>query len=269
MAIEYEKNTGDLVCHVLHCSTLNLFHWHDRYELCYCIDDCDFFIDGILYRAKSGDIMAINEHSVHCFVVNQKNTRVAIAQFYLSHIAKSGILPPMLPPHIKSEEIKKIPRLAESVALLFSLLADNSPYLSLSDNPLAHSLISSLYFLLSKSFGVTEQSQTQRKGYVEFYRIIEYINANFDNDISIQSIANALYLSKGKLASVFTQYSNVTLTEYVRNVRIKNANKLINMGYSITEAAFSSGFRNTRTFNNVYKRVMGITPTEYEKNIKI
>ena len=267
MAVEYEKNTGDLVCHVLHCSTLNLFHWHDRYELCYCIDDCDFFIDGILYKAKSGDIIAINEHSVHCFLVNQKGIRVALVQFYLSHIAASGAFPPILPPHIKSEEIKQIPRLAESVELFFSLLADNSPCENLSDSPLTHSLISSLYFLLAKSFGVKEETKAERKNYSEFYRIIEYINANFAKDISIQSIADALYLSRGKLTSIFTQYSNVTMTEYVRNVRIKNTNKLINMGYSITEAAFSSGFQNTRTFNNTYKHVMGITPSDYLKSV--
>ena len=269
LAIEYEKNTGDLVCHVLHCSQLNLFHWHDRYELCYCIDDCDFFIDGVLYNAKSGDIIAINEQTVHCFVVSKKGTRVALVQFYLSHLSSHGAVLPMLPPHVKGEDIKKIPRLCESVELFFSLLADNSPCESLADSPLVHSLIGSLYFLLAKSFGVKALTANKQKGDEEFYKIIEYINANFAEDISTQSIADALFLSRANLTAIFAKYSNVSLTEYLRNVRIKNANRLINRGLSITEAAFASGFQNTRTFNNVYKRVMGITPTEYEKSTKI
>ena len=269
MAIEYEKNTGDLVCHVLHCSQLNLFHWHDRYELCYCIDDCDFFIDGVLYNAKSGDIIAINEQTIHCFVVSQKNTRVALVQFYLSHLFYHGAVLPTLPPHIKSEDIKQIPHLAESVELLFALLEDNSPCESLATTPLVHSLISSLYFLLSQNFGVKALIASKQKGDEEFYRIIEYINANFSESISTQSIADALFLSRANLTAIFSRYSNLSLAEYLRNVRIKNVNKLINRGLSITEAAFASGFQNTRTFNNVYKRVMGITPSEYEKTQKL
>lgn len=55
------------------------------------------------------------------------------------------------------------------------------------------------------------------------------------------------------------------LNEYINGIRIKNANRLMVEGQSITEAALDSGFQSVRTFNYAYKEQMGMTPTEYIK----
>ena len=62
---------------------------------------------------------------------------------------------------------------------------------------------------------------------------------------------------------MFFKYSGETLKQYLNTIRVKNANALMDSGYSITESALESGFQNVRTFNEVYRKIMGITPTEY------
>ena len=44
MEIIREMSTFDSNCHVLRCPIHQSFHWHDKYELCRCLDDCDFLI---------------------------------------------------------------------------------------------------------------------------------------------------------------------------------------------------------------------------------
>jgi len=96
---------------------------------------------------------------------------------------------------------------------------------------------------------------------MEFYRITEYIRANLGGDLTAQAIAGALFLPRRRLASVFSQYAGISLNEYVNTLRIRRANALLDEGSSVTNAALESGFQSIRTFNNVYKRLTGQTPT--------
>lgn len=171
-------------------------------------------------------------------------------------------------PYIKREDIEKIPSLSESIDFFFSIIDQNCPCTDAIENPFLRSTVSSLYFLLASHFTQEENDIARQKSRRDFYKIVEYINTKFSEDISVQSIADSLYISRGKVSSIFLEYSGASLTDYLRSVRIKNVNMMINQGYSITEAAYASGFQNTRTFNNAYKRVMGITPTEYTYNKK-
>jgi transcriptional regulator GlxA family with amidase domain len=57
----------------------------------------------------------------------------------------------------------------------------------------------------------------------------------------------------------------MSLNEYIYSLRIKKANYLMKQGCSITEAALCSGFQSVRTFNNTYKKITGIVPSEYRK----
>ena len=113
MEIVKEKSTTIINCHVLNCKAPLYFHWHDKYELCRVIDDCDFLIDGVLYEAHSGDIIAISDQAVHKFIVKGESSRVHVMQFPISTILNFDIRPYSLTPHIKLEQIEKIPLLLQ------------------------------------------------------------------------------------------------------------------------------------------------------------
>ena len=265
MEIVRELSKSEISCHVLTCNSAYPFHWHDKYELCRCVDECDFLVDGALIHAKSGDIIAINELSVHQFLPPNNKTKIRVLQFKTDLALGIDSTARAIAPHIKNEDIKAIDGLDETVEFLFSVTEKESPCQSSQENPYLQSIVSALFFLLAKHFPKSEGDRAQKKERREFYKIAEYINMHFASDITVQSISNALYLSRGKVANVFSKYAGVSLSDYIRSVRVKNVNKMINEGYSITESAFACGFQNTRTFNNVYKKIMGITPTEYEK----
>lgn len=123
------------------------------------------------------------------------------------------------------------------------------------------------HVLSEKGFYASDESEnevfTETRHQKDFNRIIDYINQNFRENINTTTVAKGLFISRSYATVIFKKYSQKRINEYIGELRINYANTLLEQGKDITTAATESGFVCIRTFNNVYKRVMGITPTEY------
>lgn len=94
--------------------------------------------------------------------------------------------------------------------------------------------------------------------------IIEFINDNYDTDISREGLASAVDINPDHLSRVFNRYTGKKINEYINAIRIEEAKKkLENSSYNITEIAISVGFENLRTFNRHFLSTTGVSPTEY------
>ena len=92
------------------------------------------------------------------------------------------------------------------------------------------------------------------------------MNNNFKENINTTNIGQDLFISRNYVTRLFTKFTGMTLTDYIRLLRINHATQLMNEGLSITEAALESGFQCVRTFNSAFKKEYGITPVEFKKN---
>jgi AraC-like DNA-binding protein len=224
---------------------------------------CDFRVDGQLIEANEGDIIAVNEHIIHQFLVSNDDTVIRIFQFPLKILLNFSSAAEPLKAHIKREEILAVPELEQKLNTLFDMMEKEGRAQKAFENPFLQSIAASVYLLLERHFSVSQSAFAKNKDRQIFYKIVEYINAHFKEDISVGSISSELYLSRGRLAEVFKKYSGVFIAEYIRSLRINNANYMLMKGATVTEAALESGFSSIRTFNNVYKSIMGTTPSEY------
>ena len=150
----------------------------------------------------------------------------------------------------------------DAVESLFRLIENEGPLLCGADDPFSESLAAALYFKLMRHFGY-EYITGGNKERMEFYRITGYISENLRGDLTAQAMSKALFISRGKLTSVFLKYAGVSLNEYVNSLRIQHARSLLEKGCTVTDAAFESGFQSIRTFNSVYKRLTGETPGKH------
>ena len=155
--------------------------------------------------------------------------------------------------------------LNQKLERLFELMEAEGSNYACQENPYLQSLAVSLYFLLMCSFSNGKSGTSNSKEKNTFFRILEYVNTNYTNDITVQSIAASLYLSRNTASSIFSKYSGTTLNAYINTLRINKANQLMKQGCNITEAALESGFQSIRNFNIVYKRITGLTPTQHHR----
>lgn len=267
MKIVQEISRFEIICHTkrFNKNILDL-HWHERYELCQVLkNECGFIVDGQAITASVGDIIAINENVVHQFLINSNDTHIRVCQLPLKLVLnfKNQVKP--LATHIKAEDIRAVSGLEERINMLFSIMEQEKAEESTANNPFLQSLAVSVYFLLERHFTQPNGSFSQDKDRKDFYKIVGYVNDHFKEEITIELVAKQLFFTRGKITALFKKYAGEGLNDYTNKLRIKRANSLLIGGTSITEAALESGFQSIRTFNNVYKQIMGITPSEYLK----
>lgn len=241
------------------------FHWHENVEFLYILSDgFKILIDGIMYEPGKGDLIFIGEYSVHCFISEENNVQIGLGQISPKMLYDGYDRLKTLKNHIVAEEIEKVPGLKEKLLHLTELMKSIGTVTEKDKNFFAKSVFSAFYSLLMENFVAEKKSDTIKKERKEFYRIIGFINDNITEDITASGISKSLYIDRGKLSRIFTKYSGMSVNDYINRLRVSKANELLEEGYTVMRVAMESGFQSVRTFNNVYKKIMGFPPSQYK-----
>ncbi len=95
----------------------------------------------------------------------------------------------------------------------------------------------------------------------------EYIRQNYRDKLTIDDIAQEVYLSPCYVSRIFKQSLGCTLMEYLTQVRVEEAKtRLKNPKYNVMQAAEESGFEDPGYFTRVFKKLEGITPSRFKQN---
>lgn len=96
-------------------------------------------------------------------------------------------------------------------------------------------------------------------------RIMQITESNFnDPDLSVSQIAEELSYNAKYISHLFKQKTGVGYSEYLRSVRLKYAITLFDHGInSVKNVALLSGFSDALYFSNVFKKHIGVSPSDY------
>lgn len=96
--------------------------------------------------------------------------------------------------------------------------------------------------------------------------VLKYVSENYTATLTLKSVSRNFGVSPEHLSRLFSKTISCSFTEYLHLLRIEHSKKLLfGSDKSITEIASLSGFNDLRTFNRVFKSIVGITPSEYRK----
>lgn len=121
-------------------------------------------------------------------------------------------------------------------------------------------------------FTIRVKSTVDIKGYSHVTNFcMQYINDHVCDAIVIQDIADQMGVSKNHLLLKFKEETNVSIVDYIKNVKVAEAKILLKYGHmNITEVSDHLSFSSQSYFTSVFKSITGYTPKQYrERNEEI
>jgi two-component system response regulator YesN len=95
---------------------------------------------------------------------------------------------------------------------------------------------------------------------------VEFIEANYDHQLSLADVASSVHLSVSRLAHLFKEQMGITVIDMLTNVRIDKAKELLlSTEKNCTEICFAVGYNNQSYFTRTFKEMTGLTPRQFRE----
>lgn len=99
--------------------------------------------------------------------------------------------------------------------------------------------------------------------------VFQYVDTNYQERIDLDDISKSIGFSKYYFTKFFKENTGVTFLDYLNNYRIKKAEwRIIEEDETIAEIAYNCGFNSIKTFNRLFKNIVGCTPMKYRRDNK-
>lgn len=111
--------------------------------------------------------------------------------------------------------------------------------------------------------------QSRRKDYKNHIvtNVRKYINEHINERLSLNEVAAVFGISPNYLSQLFSKYNDTGFSEYINICKVTEAKRLLEEeNMKVYEAAEALGFESAFYFSKVFKRVEGVSPTEYINN---
>jgi AraC-like DNA-binding protein len=92
-----------------------------------------------------------------------------------------------------------------------------------------------------------------------------FINNNFDRELNLNLLSRTRFTSKFHLLRLFKKYYGQTPKQYLTDKRIEKSKEVLKNGRSVSETCFAVGFESQSSFCTLFKKRVGLTPTEFQK----
>ena len=251
------------------------WHWHNEVEFAVMKKgSAEFlFLDKSLILSE-GEGIFINSNTLHQIKpINQDSTMTAIifnpiliSGQNLSSIDKNYVTPITTNSNVKFiklnqeglkdvmiSELHKICDIYEKKAFAYELWIKSS-------------LCTIWINLISILMNDIESHKTISHEEKRIKTMLEYIHNNFYRSISLNDIAESVYISKSECCRSFKKYLKMTPFEYLMQYRvIKAADITQNSNKPLSDIAHLVGFNDTSYFAKTFKRFINISPREYRK----
>ena len=98
--------------------------------------------------------------------------------------------------------------------------------------------------------------------------VLKYISDNYSNSISLDDVSEVACMTTNSFCRFFKKMTNKSYTEFLNEVRIRNASRLLAQEeIPISEICYSVGYNSITNFNRQFKKIMGDTPKDYRQKV--
>lgn len=266
---------------------VGIMHKHEYIEVVYILSgSATHIIQDRSYAVKKGDLYIINVNTAHMFCAD-KNTNDPFVAYDL-----------MFTPEFFDRAL--------AGNYTFESLGDSYMFRSFAQNQEAAQeaigVSGDLYTMFSQLFERMYQEYQNRKiGYIEIIRgyllqvlitairlkdetkksqsicnkehvvriIADQIEENYAHRLSIQDLADSVFLSPDYLGRIFREITGESISTRIQRVRIRHACHMLTASErTISDIATECGFRDPKFFYSIFKKIIGVAPGDYRNQTR-
>ena len=246
-------------------------HWHSPLEIIMPLEESYRVSCGeTSYNLAVGDVLLVAPGTLHRLNAPKNGRRLILQVDFsvLSQLKEFDLIMAFLSPavHITTENA---PELHDELVTIMNAVFDEYFSTASFKEAIIYSHIIRMIVLIGRQF--TEQAKdsgtknVSRQDYIEkLLNVCEYINQHFDENLTLDEIANYAGFSKFYFTRLFKQFAGVSFYKYLNRRGIMHAEQLlIAPELTVTEVAVHSGFSNLSAFIRMFKLLKNCTPTEF------
>ncbi len=212
-------------------------------------------LGGQAHTVEAGEAVLIFPYQFHGFT-HEKTTKAKVYMF--SHAAVEDFCKEYNSGLFENQIFRTAPALCSYLEYALEHL----------DAPRADLTVKSMFYACASAF--LEQNPPRAcMGKTDFsvQRVAEYVLSHLSENLTLQQTARHFGMNKNVLSRSFADLIGVRFAEFVNNVRIEKAKTLLlGSNDTVIEIAFTCGFGSVRSFNRLFFKCVGCTPTDYRKH---
>ncbi len=116
------------------------------------------------------------------------------------------------------------------------------------------------------SHSTTDKAVTMDEKLAYIREAADYVSTHFGERLTADELAKQFLVSRQKLDADFKSVMNLTLRQYILDIRTTNAIRLLSLGKKVADVSYECGFSNESHFIHTFKDRMGISPYQYLKS---
>lgn len=265
--------------HYLDESVLNVeYHNHEFYEVYLFISGkVTYVIEGKSYMLRPGDIVLINNKELHNPVIETGEPYERIVIWldpnYIKQQSTDGTnLLTCFESSSKNRYNLLRPRteIADYIRNIAEKIGNECSHISYGSNILKNIYLTELIIYLNKAYLDTndEEIETDIKYNPKINIMLQYINENLREDLSLETLSSIFFISKYYLLREFTKHTGYTIHQYIQQKRLIMAKTLLREFTQVTEVCMLCGFGDYSNFIRAFKKEFGISPKKFSIQIR-
>lgn len=243
-----------------------LTHMHNYWEIYLLLDGTtNFNLNGIDLQLNKNSLLIISPSTYHSSKPNNNyNYERLVINFYENDIGSTYL-----------ENFKKSPIYYDidkniKIKNLFNFLINDLANYTKHDiiMTLKNSIRILLTMLKYSNNEIISYNYKNETNNSLVNKIINYINENIKNNLTIESIAKKFFISTSTLSHTFKNQLNITVKQYINYKKILFAQHKILSGNSIKEVFINTNIKDYSTFYRLYKNYLKTSPSQDGKEFK-
>jgi len=244
------------------------YNWHQQVELLWLLQGkIEVNVDGQRYILNENDLIAINSNCGHATFALKPNSIALRTHMMPDFFTNQGFDLNNGQFTLNSTKLKfnpAYPVIRQSLAQLYLRVGADANRLEI--NSVFYQLTNELTQHFFKEMIEESRTITQRSHFLD--TTICYIDKHFQSDITLEKLADYCNYSSSYLSKLFKLELGINFYEYLVRCRLQHAvADLTYTSLKVVDVAYHNGFKEVKSFNLMFKKHFGQTPSAYRQSV--